>query len=196
MSAKLISIIGPPAVGKTTMATYLAQALDAELVCEDFDGNPFLADSYLGCADASLPAQLYYLLSRASQLSLSRWPEKGLIVSDYGFCQDAIYAAMRLGEGDLAMYRSIAAKLQPVVKPPDVVVHIDASVVVMRRRVAQRGRDFEKAFDDEFLRRMRRAYKDLTPALNCPVFFADGDTQDFRRLGKVDPLVKEIVAAL
>ena len=196
MSAKLISIIGPPAAGKTTMATHLAKALEAELVCEDFDGNPFLADSYLGCADASLPAQLYYLLSRASQLALSRWPEKGVVVSDYGFCQDAVYAAMRLSEEDLATYRTVVAKLESVVKPPDAVIHIDASVVVMRRRVAQRGREFEQAFDDDFLRTMRNAYRELAPTLDCPVFRVDADTQDFRRLGKVDPVVKEIVATL
>ena len=43
---------------------------------------------------------------------------------------------------------------------------------------------------------MRDAYRELAPALECPVFRVDADTQDFRRLGKVDPVVKEIVATL
>ena len=68
MSAALISIIGPPAVGKTTLAALLAAKLPAELIREDYAGNPFLADSYAGSEQARLPGQLYFLLSRVGQL--------------------------------------------------------------------------------------------------------------------------------
>ena len=45
MAATLISIIGPPASGKTTLAESLCADLEAELVREDYAGNAFLADS-------------------------------------------------------------------------------------------------------------------------------------------------------
>ncbi|RKY23662.1 MAG: deoxynucleoside kinase, partial [Planctomycetota bacterium] len=41
MAAKLISIIGPVAVGKTTLAECLAAQLPAEILYEDYAGNPF-----------------------------------------------------------------------------------------------------------------------------------------------------------
>ena len=104
MSALLISIIGPPAVGKTTLADLLAGDLPADVIYEDFAGNPFLAASYTGQSISRLPAQMYYLISRLAQLRESTWPHAGTVVSDYGYCQDRIFASLRLSPDDLAQY--------------------------------------------------------------------------------------------
>ncbi len=194
--AKLISVIGPPAAGKTTLAGRLAEILDAALICEDFEGNPHLADSYLGKAEAMLPAQLYYLTSRAEQLAITSWPQGGMVVSDYGFCQDGLYAAARLSADDLAQYESKAAELADTIKTPDLVIHVDASVKLMHRRVEQRKREFEKAFTPEFIRTIRQAHRDIVASLDCPVVFIDGDTQDLRRFCKADPIMAEILEAI
>ena len=194
--AKLLSVIGPPAAGKTTLAGRLAGILGASLICEDFEGNPHLAGSYLGKADAMLPAQRYYLNSRATQLALTNWPKGGVVVSDYGFCQDGLYASARLSADDLAQYEADAAKVADTIKSPDLVVHVDASVMLMHRRVEQRKREFEKAFTPEFLRTIRLAHREIVATLDCPVVFIDGDTQDLRRFCKVDPIMAEILEAL
>lgn len=196
MSAKLISIIGPPASGKTTAAERLAEVLDAKLVLEDFEGNPFLAASYVGNEAARLPAQLYYLMSRVSQLSLLNWPDEGLVVSDYGLCQDGLYAHAKLSADDLKLYERVAAQLAPLVKPPDVVVHVDCSPRLMRRRIEGRGRDFERVFTEEFLREMRDAHREAVSGLSCQVVPVDGDCYDWRRLGPVGPPTDQIRAAL
>ena len=122
MSATLISIIGPPAVGKTTLAEGLSTELPGELIYEDYEGNPFLADSYTGGGDACLPAQLYYLMSRVKQLALAAWPVEGRFISDYGFCQDRIFAERRLGADDLKLYRRVARRVEGLVKGPDVLL--------------------------------------------------------------------------
>ena len=196
MSAKLISIIGPPASGKTTAARLLAEVLDAKLVLEDFEGNPFLAESYVGNDEACLPAQLYYLMSRVSQLSLLAWPGEGVVVSDYGLCQDHLYARAKLNAGDLALYEQVAARLTPLVKPPDVVVHVDCSPRLMRRRIEGRGRDFERVFTEDFLREMRDAHREAVGGLSCEVVSVDGDCYDWRRMCPVGPPTDQIVAAL
>ena len=96
MSAKLVSIIGPVASGKTLLAEKLSAELPAGLIREDYAGNPFLADSWAGQDDKLLAGQLYFLMSRVKQLALSAWPDDGTFVSDYGFCQDRIFAEIRL----------------------------------------------------------------------------------------------------
>ena len=178
MSAGLISVIGPPAVGKTTLAEHLARELPAALIREDFAGNPFLAESYAGSEDARLPSQLYFLISRVGQLSTLAWPQDGLFVSDYGFCQDAIFARARLSASDLAAYESVLQRLAPRVHAPDVLVALDACEQTLLQRIADRGREFERVMDRAFLSAMRRAYNEAAAEMTCPVLRVDCDAAD------------------
>lgn len=180
MSAKLVSIIGPPAAGKTTLAEFLAEELPAGLIREDYAGNPFLADSYVGPEAAKLPGQLYFLLSRVKQLSESAWPAEGTFVSDYGFCQDRIYAERKLGRDDLRLYDRVARRVEGLVHPPDLLIALDASERTLLARIAGRGRDFERAMDAAFLADMRKAYRAAADGAAAPVLRVDGDRRDLR----------------
>lgn len=173
MTATLVSIIGPPAVGKTTLAEYLTEALPAELIREDYAGNPFLADSYADREQAKLPSQLYFLMSRVEQLAVSSWPESGLFVSDYGFCQDCIYARARLGEDDFHLYDKVAMRLVGLVHQPDIIIHLDASEDALLERIARRGRDFEKTMTLEFLAAMRNEYNKFEASAGCELIAVD-----------------------
>lgn len=194
--APLISVIGLPASGKTTLAELLAMELPARLVREDYEGNPFLAQSYAGSADARLPAQLFYLLSRVHQLSSENWPAGGTMISDYGFCQDRVYASLRLVPHDLAVYEPLLARLAPRVVPPSVMVHLDAEPAVLLERIAQRGRSFEKAMTREFLSDMRRAYEGVVEAASCPVVTVRCDEVDLRNYQPRAELAERIRAEL
>ena len=173
MAAALISIIGPPAVGKTTTARWLAEELGARLILEDYAGNPFLAQSYLGRREWALPAQLYFLFSRLSQLSRGSWPDAGVSVSDYGFCQDGVYAGQNLSAEDMIVYRRLAGPAAITVKPPDVLIYLDGSESILLERISRRGREYERAFGDDFLGAMRSAYRELAGTADCPVLALD-----------------------
>ena len=167
-------------MGKTTLARGIAAEMGAELICEDFEGNPFLADSYLGGREACLPAQLFFLLSRVKQLSLADWPADGLVVSDYGFCQDRIYAASKLTEDEMGLYSRVARRVKGLVVPASVIVHLDAPEPVLKSRIAARGREYEKAMTPEFLEEMRMAYNDIDQKVGCSVIRVDTDASDVR----------------
>jgi deoxyadenosine/deoxycytidine kinase len=158
VSAALITIVGPPGVGKTTLARGLSQVLEARLILEDYKGNPFLRDAYVQGGDVNLPCQLYFLMSRARQLARSTWPEEGLVVSDYDFCQDRLYARRRLSQEDYRLYDEVAGRVSPHIRRTDVMIHLDADAAELTSRIRLRGRTFEKAMDAAFLERMRRAY--------------------------------------
>jgi deoxyguanosine kinase len=192
MSAALVSIIGPPAVGKSTLAELLCRELPATLIREDWQGNPFLAASYAGDASTRLPGQMYFLLSRVSQLAEMTWPEEGLLVSDYGFCQDRIFARRRLGRDELAAYEEVARRLARVVHPPDLLIHLDATPSMLMGRLAVRGRDFERVMDEEFLADMRAEYGRAALEALCPVIELDCDSADFREKPVLDDLVDRI----
>jgi len=180
MSAALVSIIGPPAVGKSTLAELLCELLPATLIREDWQGNPFLAASFAGDASTRLPGQMYFLLSRVAQLAETTWPEDGLYVSDYGFCQDRIFARRRLGRDELDAYEAVARRLVRVVHPPDLLIHLDAGPATLLARLALRGRDFERVMDEEFLAEMRGAYGRASLDSLCPVIDFDCEAADFR----------------
>ena len=167
-------------------------ALPARLIREDYDGNPFLAEAYLGRSDFALASQLYFLFSRLSQLNLRRWPTGGSAVSDYGFCQDAIYAGINLDGDDLAVYRRLAAGADMLVKAPDVLIHLDAPVPVLMERIAERGRGYEKAFDANFVAAMRDRYAALTAESAGPIITLDVSAVDLR----TDPAVADVARAV
>lgn len=181
MTATLISIIGPPASGKTMLAEQLAAELPAALIREDYAGNPFLADSYVGSPAARLPAQLFFLMSRVKQLQKARWADEGTFVSDYGFCQDGIFARERLGESDLEIYKRVACSIPVVVHPPDLLICLDASVESLAARIAERGRSYETSMTREFLASMRAEYATVNAWAGCPVITVDTDAVDLRR---------------
>lgn len=194
--APLLSVIGLPASGKTTLAELLAMELPAKLIREDYEGNPFLAESYCGPDAMRLPAQAFYLLSRVSQLSVAHWPARGTFVSDYGFCQDRVYASLRLCPDDLAAYEPLLARVSPLVRPPSAMVYLDADPEALIERIAIRGRSFEKAMTVDFLADMREAYNGIVEAANCPVLTVRCDEVDLRNHRPRAKLIERIRATL
>jgi len=196
MAARLISIVGPPAVGKTTLAEALAAKLKAGLIREQYASNPFLAASYIGADASRLASQLYFLLSRVAQLSCSAWPGRGLYVSDYGFCQDPIYARLRLSDADFRSYEAVLKRLAGAVHPPDVLIHLDAAEATLLERIARRGRGYESAMTAEFLAAMRAAYDRAVAEMACPVLRIDCDGEDLLDAGRQAELIEKLRGAL
>ncbi|MBS3820347.1 MAG: deoxynucleoside kinase [Planctomycetes bacterium] len=192
MGATLVSLIGPPAVGKTTLAELLAERLAADLRYEDFENNPFLVESFTGQDDLFLPGQLTFMLSRARQLSEAFWPESGWVVSDYGYCQDRIYAAGKLSEPDLAIYDTVADRVAPTVVDPAVIIHLDAGIETLLDRIGDRGREYERAFSREFIEYMRAAHHCIEPPAGGCIVRIDADATDPREPAALDALVGQL----
>jgi deoxyguanosine kinase len=195
VNGALVSIIGPPAAGKTTLAENLCNLLPANLAREDYVNNPFLADSYVGSDAARLPAQLYFLVSRVSQLSHAK-ADGGILVSDYGWAQDLIFARLRLSCDDYRFYEPIAMRMAGLVRAPDVLVHLEADNSTLLNRLVMRGRDFERSMDESFLCSMRASYAKVAAEAKCPVISVDSTKLDLRRPTACSEIVQRIRAAL
>jgi deoxyguanosine kinase len=195
MSATLISIIGPPAAGKTTLALALARQLPAGLIKEDYAGNPFLADSFAGDDSARLPGQLYFLMSRLGQLAVSSWPASGIFVGDYGYCQDRIFAKLLLKPDDLRLYERIARRVDGMVQPANLLIHLDADTETLLERIDHRGRAYERAMFTDFLQSLRSAHRqavELARQVSCPIINLDTARHDFREESQLAQLIEQI----
>ena len=69
---QLISIAGNIGVGKTTLADGLARTLQAEVLYEPYDTNPFMPEVYAGKMAYALDSELYFLVNRAEQVGRDR----------------------------------------------------------------------------------------------------------------------------
>ena len=89
-----IVVEGPIGAGKTSLARQLAEHLDAEMLLEQPEDNPFLPRFYDDMPRFALPTQLTFLfqrvdqLRRLAQLDLFREPT----VSDFLLDKDPLFA--------------------------------------------------------------------------------------------------------
>ena len=174
MNSGLISIVGAIATGKTTLADRLARDLGGRFVREDYAGNPFLCHcrSDDSCA---LPSQIYFLISRTCQLFQKAWPEEEITISDYGFCQDDLYARLMLFGDERRLYLELAEKIKPLVRQPDIIIRLDAPVKILKERIEKRGRTFESMIDMETIERLRQLHMQIEVPEGCKLLDIQSD---------------------
>lgn len=162
MDFQYLAIEGPIGTGKTTLARHLALRLDATTVLDNTD-NPFVADLYAGRAGAAFQAQLFSLLARHRQQSTLRQTDlfNQLVIADYLFDKDKIYAYLNLDDNELFIYQRLYDLLAPDLVTPDLVVYLQAPSDLVRQRVRQRLQQDADAVplpNDEYLGELIEAY--------------------------------------
>ncbi|MCG5499048.1 deoxynucleoside kinase [Ectothiorhodospira haloalkaliphila] len=157
----LIAVEGPIGVGKTSLATRLADTLGAELVLESPDHNPFLERFYQDPRHQALATQLFFLTQRLDQwqgLRRDAGDAPALRVTDFVLDKDDLFAQVTLEEEEYRLYQRIRQGLQRDVARPDLVIYLQAPVEILRERIAQRGRSYEKLMDSVYLQRLSDTY--------------------------------------
>ena len=154
-----IAVEGPIGVGKTSLVQRLAKRFEGVMVLEDIS-NPFLPAFYEGRPGASFQVQVYFLLSRFQQQREIRQMNlfQHLVLADYIFPKDRIFAYLNLDDDDLKVYEKLYPVLEQEVAKPDLVIYMQGSVPVLRDRIAHRDRSYEREIDTEYLERLSEAY--------------------------------------
>jgi len=154
-----VAVDGPIGVGKTTLVELLARRYEGVKILEDVD-NPFLPDFYQDRPGAAFQTELYFLLSRYKQqqeISQRELFDK-LLVADYTFQKNRIFAYLNLSDDELMLFDKLFALLEPQVPVPDLVIHLVADVGTCVERIRRRARSFEKAISEEYLSELIDAY--------------------------------------
>lgn len=176
-----IVVEGPIGVGKTSLSGRLAARYGAELNLEIVEENPFLAKFYEQPEAYAFQVQAFFLLSRFKQLS-ALW-QPGLyrenVVSDYLFDKDFIFAAMNLRDAEFALYEDLYGHLSPRLPTPDLVVYLRADTDELLRRIARRGRPFERDMQAAYLADLTQRYDEYFRTYPHPLLTVQAGNLDF-----------------
>ena len=137
-----IAVEGTIGVGKTSLAKILGERLEAKLILEEFEENPFLVDFYKDAERFAFQTQLFFLLSRYRQqqeLQQTDLFTKALI-SDYMFIKDRLFAALNLNDKEMGLYNSVARILEKNLSFPDMVIFLQSDTDRLMLNIKKRGR--------------------------------------------------------
>jgi len=197
---KYIVIEGVIGVGKTTLAKILANHLQAELILEVVEENPFLLEFYDDIAGKAFQTQMFFLLSRYRQMKKYFQIDafRTNIVSDYMFMKDSIFADLTLNDAELAMYKTLFTILNDKLVQPDLIVYLYADLDRIIDRIHYRNRAFEKNIQPEYLANLTKAYNKFIQSYDeCPILQVNTNNINFTQSSKqFDKLLDDVKKVL
>jgi deoxyguanosine kinase len=157
---RYIAIEGPIRVGKSTLARILSQRLNAQQVL-DPDDNPFLNAFYEQEAGSAFQTQFNFLVRRFEQLrSLDMGPgSQRMIVADFIFEKDKLFACLNLSDLELETYNRYYNLFREQVPTPDLVIYLQATPEVLKKRLRKKNAPGEKTISEDYLDEVNKAYE-------------------------------------
>ena len=177
-----IAIEGPIGVGKTSLAKLLAKELGARLVLEDFEDNPFLPDFYNDPERFGFQTQLFFLLQRYRQQQDLRQVDmfQKLLITDYMFVKDRLFASLNLDDKEMHLYDTVASLLERNIIRPDLVIYLQADTDVLMKNIAKRGRNMERNVTWEYIDALNQVYTEyFFRYQDTPLVIINTDNIDF-----------------
>ena len=157
-----ISIEGTIGVGKTSLANLISNKLKAKLILEKFEENPFLKDFYNNQDRYAFQTQLFFLLSRYSQHQDLKQVDifSKIIISDYMFIKDRLFACLNLNDKEMILYDSIAKILEKDIVYPDLAIFLQADTDRLMANIKKRGREYERTIDVDYIDSLNQVYNE------------------------------------
>lgn len=191
-----IAIEGSIGAGKTSLANILAEKMEARLILEETEENPFLSDFYKDKERYAFQTQIFFLLSRYRQQQDLFAPDlfQKKVVSDYLFDKDRIFASVTLNPNEFYLYERLVSILEKDVPRPDLVIYLQANAEVLLSRIKERERPYEKNINLEYIQTLNEAYNYyFFHYTKTPLLVVNTDRIDFvHNKADLDDLLKQL----
>ncbi len=179
---KYIAIEGVIGAGKTSLARKIKDRINAELIAEQFDVNPFLENFYSNRKRYAFQTQMFFLINRFKQQQ--ELNQENLftqyIVCDYLFEKDKIFAYLNLSEEELKLYETLFPLLARNLRKPDVVVYLQSSVDRLMYNIKKRNRRIERNLTRSYIEELSDAYNHFFFRYNStPLLIVNSTEIDF-----------------
>jgi deoxyadenosine/deoxycytidine kinase len=191
-----IVVEGPLGVGKTSLTRLLAERLKGETLLEDVEGHPFLTKFYRNPRKYAFQTQVFFLLRRYQQTAEIHQLDlfTKVIVSDYLFEKDRIFARINLDDQEFWLYEQVFQLLNRKAVVPDLVIFLQAKTDVLLGRIRKRGRKFEKGVSPDYIESINQAFNTFFfHYQESPLLVIDASEIDFVHVPEdLDNLVEQI----
>lgn len=180
-----IAIAGNIGSGKTTLTTMLARHYGWEPQFESVDYNPYLDDYYKDIARWSFNLEVYFLKQRFRNLIEISHSDKTIIQDRSIFEGVYVFTANNydmgnLSERDFETYMELFESMMTMVRYPELMIYLRASVPHLVENIQKRGRDYEQTMKIDYLENLNRRYEDfIFHQYKGDVLVVDVDEMDF-----------------
>lgn len=157
---RYIAIEGVIGAGKTTLSNMLGETLNANVVLEKFEENPFLKDFYHDPDRYAFQTQIFFLLTRYKQQRELFQADlfHRFLVTDYIFEKDKIFAYLTLADEELKLYETLVSSIEHNIPTPDLVVYLQSSLPRLMENIRRRGRSYEAEMSETYIKELNEAY--------------------------------------
>ena len=152
-----IAIAGNIGSGKTTLAGLLAKHYGWAPYYEDVDYNPYLNDFYEDMLRWSFNLQIYFLNSRFTQVLEIKKSDKPIVQAEI-FAPN-LHSMGLMSTRDFENYSTLFKLMSSLVKPPDLLLYLRASVPTLVNNIQKRGREYESSIRIDYLKRLNERYE-------------------------------------
>ena len=161
-----IAIAGNIGSGKSTLTKLLAKHYGWEPRFEAVEDNPYLEDYYRDIHRWSFNLEVYFLKERFRDLIAISQTDHTIIQDRTIF--EGVYVFMEnnkamgnLSERDYETYMGLFDQMISMVRLPDLMIYLRASVPHLVNNIQQRGRDYEQTIQLEYLQNLNERYDDF-----------------------------------
>ena len=161
-----IAVAGNIGSGKSTLTRMLAKHYGWEARFEAVDYNPYLEDYYKDIPRWSFPMEVYFLKERFKDLLDINKADHTVIQDRTIFEGVYVFGATNkamgnLSERDFDTYMELFEQMMSMVKLPDLMIYLRASVPHLVSNIQKRGRDYEQAIQLDYLQNLNERYDDF-----------------------------------
>ncbi len=161
-----IAIAGNIGSGKSTLTQLLAKHYGWEPRYESVDDNPYLEDYYRDIHRWSFNLEVYFLKERFRDL-LAIAESQHDIIQDRTI-YEGVYVFMQnnkamgnLSDRDYETYMELFEQMMSMVRVPDLMIYLRASVPHLVANIQKRGREYEQTIQLDYLQNLNERYDDF-----------------------------------
>jgi deoxyadenosine/deoxycytidine kinase len=161
-----IAIAGNIGSGKSTLTKLLARHYGWEPRFEAVDHNPYLEDYYRDIHRWSFNLEVYFLKERFRDLIAISQTDHTIIQDRTIF--EGVYVFMEnnramgnLSDRDYQTYMELFEQMMSMVRVPDLMIYLRASVPHLVANIQKRGREYEQTIQLDYLQNLNERYDDF-----------------------------------